>query len=161
MLFLNSRPLNGTTASSSMNERSYTQKMGHSFIVCGCLSIIVGLILIVLGVISEMKKTTFIGVGIISLGIGFFLMTLVCLYGKLDICYNNWVYRSRVRPTNPRTLQTTAGGPVEIRHSPRQIQQRSSFLPECSPAPVTIISDMDINKISPSSLPPIQAIKIF
>lgn len=153
MLFLSSRPPNGTTVGGSMNDRPYTQKMGHSFIICGCLSIIIGLILIVLGVISEIKKTTFIGIGILSLGVGFFLMTLVCLYGKLDICYNNWIYRSRVIPINPQVPQIATRDLDGRTHSPVQIQKRSSLIPACSPAPLTVVSDMEINKFVPSSVP--------
>ena len=58
------------------------------------------MILIVFGVILERANTKLIGVGIISLGVGLFLLTLVCFYAKLDICYNNWAYRTRVLPMN-------------------------------------------------------------
>ena len=56
--------------------------------------------LIVFGVILERVNTKLIGIGIICLGLGFVLMTLVCFYAKLFICYNNWAYRTRVLPMN-------------------------------------------------------------
>jgi hypothetical protein len=124
--------------------------MGHSFIICGCLSIITGLILIVVGVISEVKKMTFIGIGIISLGVGFFLITLVCLYGKLDTCYNNWAYRSRVLPIN---LETPRPAPIGgVSNSPyvessAPAQKQESILPKEIGPPITVISDADIHKV--------------
>ena len=57
MLFLNSRARNPTATGLSMQDRSFPQKMGHSCIILGCLSIVTGLVLIVIGVISEVKKT--------------------------------------------------------------------------------------------------------
>lgn len=142
MLFLNSRTRNHAVSGVSMHDQSYTSKMGHSFIICGCLSIVIGLILIVVGVISEVKKTTFIGIGIISLGVGFFLTTLVCLYGKLDICYNNWAYRSRVLPAHPENLrQPPICGPS---NSP--FADSPAAGKETQP-PVTVISDVEIHKV--------------
>ena len=118
--------------------------MGHSFIVCGCISIIIGLILIVVGVSSATSRTMYIGIGIISLGVGFFLMTFVCLYGKLDICYNNWAYRSRVLPVN---LETPQPAPVNtVTHSPFV---GSPAVLEKRPSHVltTGVSDIEINKV--------------
>ena len=151
MLFLNSRTVNGAPVSLGMSHRSYTQKMGHSFIICGCFSMITGLILIVLGMISEIKKTTFIGIGVISLGVGFFLMTVVCLYGKLDICYNNWVYRTRVKPNNPEPSQTAPPGVIPHAHT--VIPKQTSLVCPASPGPTTVISEVEINTVAPSPRP--------
>jgi hypothetical protein len=124
--------------------------MGHSFIICGCLSIVTGLILIVIGAISEVKKTTFIGIGIISLGVGFFLTTFVCLYGKLDICYNNWAYRSRVLPLNIQTPRPTPIGGVSnspFVESTVTTQKRQSIASKEIQAPITVISDVEIHNV--------------
>ena len=110
MLFLNSRARNVTISGMSLHDRSCPHKRGHSLIIGGCLAVMTGLILIVVGAVSDIKNTTFIGVGIISLGVGFFLMTLVCFYAKLDTCYNNWAYRTRVIPVKTETPQTTPLG---------------------------------------------------
>lgn len=150
MLFLNGRTRNPAVSGMSMRDRSYTHKMGHSFIVGSCLSIVIGLILVIIGVISEIKKTTFIGVGIISLGVGCFITTLVCLYGKLDICYNNWAYRSRVLPINPETPRSTPIGGMS--NSPfaelsATAQKQQSPAAKETQAPVTAISDVEIRKV--------------
>jgi len=154
MLFLNSRARNPTATGLSMQDRSFPQKMGHSCIILGCLSIVTGLVLIVIGVISEVKKTIFVGVGIISLGGGFFLTTLVCFYGKLDICYNNWAYRSRVLPTNTNRPNPPTTTDAERKPSQTEIAKRTE-----SQAPTTIVSDAEIQKIVLSSLTPIHANK--
>jgi hypothetical protein len=118
--------------------------MGHSFIICGCLSIITGIILIVIGVSSATSRTMYVGIGIITLGVGFFLTTLVCLYGKLDICYNNWAYRARVLPVN---LETPQPAPVNtVSHSPF-IESPVVLEKHPSPAQVTVVSEIEINKV--------------
>jgi hypothetical protein len=82
----------------------------------------------------------YVGISIISLGVGFFLTTCVCLYGKLDICYNNWVYGSRILPVNLETPQpaplTTISHSLFV-ESPAIPQKRQS------PTPVTVISDVE------------------
>jgi hypothetical protein len=146
MLFLSSRVRNTAVSGVIMRDQSYTNKMGHSFIICGCLLAITGLILIVVGAISEVKKTTiFIGIGVISLGIGFFLTTLVFFYGKLDICYNNWAYRSRVLPTNietPRPIPTIGVLNSPLVDSSATIQKQIE-----TPAPITAMSGLEIHKV--------------
>ena len=153
MLFLGSRTRN-TVSGMGLRDRSYTQQVGHSFIICGCLSIVIGLILIIIGAISGEKKTTFIGIGIISLGVGFFLTALVFFCAKLDMCYNNWAYRARVIPINPETPQplsiggATASvfGPSSITMQKQQMSMLSSAIP-----PITVISDVDIHKTAVTS----------
>ncbi|CAF1194111.1 unnamed protein product [Adineta steineri] len=90
-----------------MRDQPVTHKIGHSCIITSCLSLIIGLVLIVTGVISETKKTTFIGIGIITLGVGFFLTTIVCFYAKLKICYRNWAYGPPISPLNMELSQQT------------------------------------------------------
>lgn len=151
MLFLNSRVRNTAISGVIMRDQSYTHKMGHSFIISGCLLVITGLILIVIGAISEVKKTTiFIGIGVISFGIGFFLITLVCFYGKLDICYNNWAYRSRVSPTNietPRPVPTVGVLNSPLIDSSATTQKQQFTAPIEIPAPITAISSLEIHKV--------------
>lgn len=165
MLFLNSGTRNPTVTGVSMRDRSVPQKMGQSCIIFGCLSIVIGLILIVIGIISEVKKTIFIGIGIISLGVGFFLTTIVCFYGKLDIYYNNWAYRSRVLPTNNNVNNNNKRHePVAVDTERRpsrtevvnSIPKRTSIVPIESQSPITIISDAEIHKIVISSSTPIR-----
>jgi hypothetical protein len=124
--------------------------VGQSCIIFGCLSIITGLILIVVGIISEVKKTTFVGIGIISLGGGLFLTTLVCFYGKLNICYNNWAYRSRVLPVNPETPHPTPAGVAAISpftKSTTATQNQHSTIPLDTQSPITVVSEADIHKL--------------
>ncbi len=162
MLFLNSGARNVTIAGIITHDRPYTHKMGHSFIVCSCLSIIIGLILIIVGVSSAASKTTFVGIGIISLGVGLFLTTFVCLYGKLDRCYNNWAYRSRVLPVNletPRPIPLSTVSHSPFIESPAAISKLQSLGLRHSPEPLTTISDVEIPKfvIAPSIEPRISA----
>lgn len=150
MLFLGGRTRNLAVSGGSMQDRSIPQKMGHSCILCGCLSIVTGLILIIVGIISELKKTTFIGVGVITLGVGFFLTTFVCFYGKLDICYNNWAYRSRVLPSNAEAAQATpadaARKPTVVK-LPELTEKEGSIGRIASQTPITIVSEAEIRKV--------------
>jgi hypothetical protein len=133
-----------------MHDRSYTHKIGHSCIILGCLCIVIGLILIVIGVTSDIKNTTFVGIGVLSLGVGLFLSTLGCFYGKLNICYNNWAYRSRVLPANLETPRPVPIGDVQISPfapSPPAAQKQQSAVPLDTQSPITLISEADIHKL--------------
>lgn len=157
MLFFNSRARNGPMPTAGGADRSYTQKMGHSCIIIGCICLVSGLIVIVIGVISDIRQTTYIGIGVVGLAIGFFLTTLVCFYGKLDICYNNWAYRSRVVPISietPRPLST--GGiqngspftyPPVTPPAPLPPVKRQPSISVAVPTPFTTVSDIDANRI--------------
>ncbi|CAF1299668.1 unnamed protein product [Adineta ricciae] len=151
MLFLNGRARNAAVSGFGLHSQNYTQKVGHSCIVGGCLSIVTGLILIVVGVISEVKKTTYIGAGVIGLGVGCFLVTLVCFYAKLDICYNNWAYRARVLPASSGTPQ--ANPPSTTARSPLAAEEKlpSAITPDM-PAPLTTISDVEVHKFPTDSI---------
>jgi hypothetical protein len=113
MLFFSGRTRNSLI---TVDDRSFTHKLGHSCAILGCLLAVTGLVVIVVGAISETKTTTFIGIGIISLGAGLLLTMLIGFYAKLDICYNNWIYRSRVIPVNMETTRSTANA-IEPRNS--------------------------------------------
>ena len=145
MLFLNSGARSHVVSGIIMRDQSYTNKMGQSLLICGCLLIVTGLILIVIGVSSTTSLTMYVGIGIIGTGVGFFLTALVCLYGKLDICYNNWAYRTRVLPTN---LETSAAPPPLNTISRLSFAESASVLQKrISAAPVTMISDIEVPKI--------------
>ena len=134
----------------SMHDRSATHKVGHTCIIFGCLSVITGLILIVVGIISRVHNTTFVGIGIISLGGGLFITTLVCFYGKLDIYYNNWAYRSRVLPVNPETPRPTPPGVAAISpfaKSTTATEKQQSTIPLDTQSPITVASEIDIHKL--------------
>jgi hypothetical protein len=149
MLFLNSRTRNITISGIGLHRRSHTHKAGQLFITGGCLSIVTGLILIAVGVISDVKRTTFVGVGIICLGLAFFTI-LVCFYAKLDTCYNNWAYRSRVIPVNTDTSQPTPTGVVIPSHfasSSAMTQKRQTTMPLNTASPTTVVSGADIHKL--------------
>lgn len=151
MLFLNGRTRNPTISGVGLHNQNYTQKVGHSCIVGGCISIVTGIILIVVGVISEEKKTTYIGAGIIGLGVGCFLVTLVCFYAKLDICYNNWAYRARVLPASNGTPQAIL--PSTTARSPLTVEEKvpSPITPDM-PVPLTTVSEVDVHKFATDSI---------
>ncbi len=95
-------------------DRTYTHKVDHSFVIISCLSIVIGLLLIVIGYISETEKWKFFCIGIISLSLGLFLITLVCFYSKLTIYYHNWAYGSHVTPSNVETSVMITVGNLRI-----------------------------------------------
>ncbi|CAF0976034.1 unnamed protein product [Adineta steineri] len=150
MLFLGGRTRNITTSGRGLHDESHTQKVGHSCIIGGCLSVTTGLILIIIGVISEVRNTTFIGVGVISLGVGFFLTTLVCFYAKLDICYNNWAYRTRITPAHIETPQPAPAGAITTSPfvpSVLTTEKQQTLMPDENPSPTTVVSHAEIHKI--------------
>ncbi|UJR36573.1 hypothetical protein I4U23_029292 [Adineta vaga] len=140
------RTRNPAISGVGLHNQNYTHKVGHSCIVCGCLSIVIGLILIIVGVISEIKKTTFIGAGVIGLGVGCFLMTLVCFYAKLDICYNNWAYRSRVLPANSEIPQSAPPG-IKTRSPFVKIEKQQTSTSPKTLVPSTVASEIEVHKI--------------
>ena len=151
MLFFNSRARNGPMPTTAAADQTYTQKMGHSCIIFGCICLVSGLIVIVIGVISDTRKTTYIGIGIISLAVGFFLLTLVCFYGKLDVCYNNWAYRTRVVPINIETPRPPSeGGPQNgspFTYPPVPPVKRQPSISVAVPTPFTTVSEIDANRV--------------
>jgi hypothetical protein len=131
-----------------MHDRTYTNKIGHSFIICSCLSIITGLVIIIFGVISNVKKTTFIGIGVLSVGVGFIFITLLCFYAKLHICYNNWAYRSRIVPNTIETPHPATPGVISISPfvgSPGITQKSQCTTSLEPPTPLTIVSNVEIH----------------
>ena len=151
MLFLNSRRHTTAISGRRLHDRSYTQKVGHTCIIFGCLSIITGLIVIIIGVISETNRTTYIGISIVILGVVLFLITLICFYAKLNICYNNWAYRSRVLPTNnietPQPASATVITLSSFVGSPAMTQKSQFIIPLEPPTPLTIVSEVEIHKV--------------
>lgn len=151
MLFFNSRARNGPMPTSASDDQSFTQKMGHSFIIFGSICLVSGLIVIVIGVISDARKTTYIGIGILSLAVALFILTLVCFYAKLDICYNNWAYRSRVVPINIETPRPASDGNIR-NASPSasplaHVVKRQPSISVAVSTPFTTVSEIDANKI--------------
>lgn len=133
-----------------VSDRSYTHKVGHSCIIAGCLSIIIGLALIFTGLFSETKRTTLIGIGVISAGVGFFITTLVCFSGKLNICYHNWAYGQNVVPLNmesPREGRHRGISMGPFSESLSVTQKIQSTIPISSSSPITLLSDLEINKV--------------
>jgi hypothetical protein len=114
MFFFNGRIRNAHIVPMITPDPTYTQKIGQSFVVFSCLSIVIGLLLIVIGHISETEKWTFFGFGIISLSLGLFLVTLVCFYSQLSIYYHNWAYGSHITPSNTETGVMATAGDVRI-----------------------------------------------
>ncbi|CAF2770498.1 unnamed protein product [Rotaria sp. Silwood2] len=150
MFFFNGRIRNPNIIPIVVSDRSYTHKVGHSCIIAGCLSIIIGLSLIITGLISETKKTTLIGIGVISLGVGFFITTLVCFYGKLNICYHNWAYGQNVAPLNIQTPQQATASAISMgpyTESLSVTQKIQSRIPFASSTPMTMLSDLEINNV--------------
>ncbi|CAF2092748.1 unnamed protein product [Rotaria magnacalcarata] len=137
-----------------VSDRSHAHKLGHSRIIAGCLSIIIGLSFIIRGVTSETKKATLIGIGIISLGVGFFTTISVCFYGKLNICYHNWAYGQSVVPLNieiPHEGRRGGGGGgismAPYSESLPVTQKIQSTIPLSSSSSMAMLSDLEINKV--------------
>ncbi|CAF3569715.1 unnamed protein product [Rotaria socialis] len=157
LFFSNARIHNPHIIPIVVSDRSHTHKLGHSCIIVGCLSIIIGLSLIIRGVISETKKATLIGIGIISLGVGLFTTILVCFYGKLNIYYHNWAYGQRVVPLNIETphegRQSGGGGGgggismAPYSESLSVTQKIQPTIPLSSSSSMTMLSDLEINKV--------------
>ncbi|CAF0913132.1 unnamed protein product [Rotaria sordida] len=150
MLFLNGRTRNPMMPPMNMRNGLYTYKLTNFFVICGSLVIVIGLILIVIGVIYEVNSTKFIGIGLICFGIFCFLMKIICLYGKLDICYNNWIYRTRVAPVKHDSSQPKPIGTLSISprpKSPGTIQKQSSVVPPEDPTHRTVISAIEIHNV--------------
>ena len=151
MLFFNSRARNGPMTTTAGGDQSYTQKMGHSCIIFGCICLVSGLIVIVIGVISDTRKTTYIGIGIISVAVGFFLLTIVCFYAKLDTCYNNWAYGSRVVPINIETPRPPSEGGAQngspFAYPPTPVVKRQPSISVAIPTPFTTVSEIDANRV--------------
>ncbi|CAF0809929.1 unnamed protein product [Rotaria sp. Silwood1] len=150
MLFLNGRTRH--TGISPMNVRngSYTHKLSHLSVIGGSLSIVTGLILIVVGVIYEVQSTKFIGIGLISFGVLCLLMKIIHFYGKLDICYNNWIYRTRVVPINHETSQPKPIGALSVPprpKSPETTPKQSYVVPPEPSTRRTVISGIEIHNV--------------
>jgi len=136
------------------HDRSYTNRIGHSCIIAACLWIIIGLILIVIGVISETEKPTFFSIGTISLGVGFFLTILVCFYTELNKCYHNWAYGSHITPSHVENSQLATAGDISMSYvgsitATQKVPMITSLPPQKT---VKTLSNVRTNKviISPS-----------
>ncbi len=112
MFFFNGRIRNPNIVPIITQKRTYTHKVGQWGIIATCLSIVIGLILIIIGVISETKKTRFFGIGIIILGVGFSFTTFVCFYAKLNICYRNWAYGPHIASNQIQSYQPVTAGDI-------------------------------------------------
>ncbi|CAF2399248.1 unnamed protein product [Rotaria sp. Silwood2] len=137
-------------APANVRGGSYTYKLSHLCIICGSLAIVIGLILIVVGVIYEVENTKFIGIGLISFGVLCFLFKIIYFYGKLDICYNNWIYRTRVVPINHGTSQPRPAGALSTSPRPKTpgtTQKPSYIIPPEPPTRKTVISDIEIHNV--------------
>jgi hypothetical protein len=150
MFFFNGRIRTAHIVPVITRDRPSTYKVGHSCIIAGCLSIIIGLILILIGLISETEKTTFFGIGSISLGLGLFLTTLVCFYTQLNICYHNWAYGSHVTRSHIANSQPTAAGDISMSYctgSTAMVQKVPAITPLSHPKSVKKLSNVEINKV--------------
>lgn len=150
MFFFNGRIRNPHIIPIVVGQQAYSTTVSNSFIIAGCLSIIIGLALIITGGISETKKTTFIGIGIISLGVGFFITTMVCFYSKLDICYHNWAYGQNVVPLNTETPPPVTASNISMAPFAESVsvtQKIQSTMPMSATVPMTMTSDLEINNV--------------
>ncbi|CAF1513335.1 unnamed protein product [Rotaria magnacalcarata] len=114
MLFLNSRARNIMVAPMNSRGVSYTNKFFQPWLTFGSILLVIGAILIVVGVMYEVKNTKYIGIGFIGLGAVCFLSKMVHYYGKLDICYNNWIYRRHVTPMHNEAPQPKPQSVISI-----------------------------------------------
>ncbi|CAM4925507.1 unnamed protein product [Rotaria socialis] len=132
LFFSNARIHNPHIIPIVVSDRSHTHKLGHSCIIVGCLSIIIGL------------------------SVGLFTTILVCFYGKLNIYYHNWAYGQRVVPLNIETphegRQSGGGGGGGISMAPYSeslsvTQKIQPTIPLSSSSSMTMLSDLEINKV--------------
>ncbi|UJR09543.1 hypothetical protein I4U23_013780 [Adineta vaga] len=111
MFFFNGRIRNAHVAPVILRDDPYTHSIGHSCVITTCLLLIIGLTLIITGVISETKKTTLIGIGVISIGVSLFITTIFCCNTHVKICYRNWAHGPptvRTHYRRPQRILTTA-----------------------------------------------------
>ncbi|CAF0941606.1 unnamed protein product [Adineta ricciae] len=114
MLFFNGRIRNTHITPGIMREDPYSHTIGQSCIITTCLTLIIGLTLIVNGVISETKKTALIGIGVISIGVSIFLTTILCFDTQLRVCYRNWAYGPPIAPIRMECSQGIMAATMSI-----------------------------------------------
>lgn len=119
MFFFNGRIRNTHIIPVVTHERSYTHRISQSGIIVGCLLVVIGLVLIIMGTISEIDKATFFGLGITSLCFGLIFAVLICSYTKLDVCYHNWAYGSHISPSQMEAsvTATATAGAISIHYN--------------------------------------------
>lgn len=117
MFFFNGRIRNAHIIPIVTHERSYTHRISQSGIIVSCLLVVIGLVLVIIGAISETDKATFFGIGITSLCLGFLFAILICSYTKLDVCYHNWAYGSHVSPSHMETSVIATAGAISIHYN--------------------------------------------
>ena len=123
-------------------------KLPHSCMIFGSISVATGLILMVFGFIYDAQGIKLIGVGIISFGVGCFITTIVYVYGKLDIRYNNWICRARVAPRNSEPGQPKPTNVVltQPHIESSEMKQKSQVKTPLEPSVyLTGMSDMEIH----------------
>lgn len=152
MFFFNGRMRNAHIVPMLTDNRPHTNKIDFLSIIAGCLLIIIGLTLICIGFISETEKTTFFGIGIISMCLGFCLSTITCFYTNLNICYHNWAYGQHITPSHMETSQLATAGDISISYyaeAPAMKQQvlKKTRSQSSSQRPIKIRSNVEINKV--------------
>ncbi|CAF3411484.1 unnamed protein product [Rotaria socialis] len=150
MLFLNSRARNMMVAPMHSRGVSYTNKFFQPWLTFGSILLVTGTILIVVGVLNEVKTTKYIGICFIGFGAVCFLSKIVHYYGKLDICYNNWIYRSHVTPVHNDAPQPKPPNIISIPAYTKSSDMAHTTAFSASAAASTcrtIISSIEIHKV--------------
>lgn len=130
MFFFNGRIRNAHIVPIVTHERSHTHRISQSGIIIACLLVVIGLVFVIIGAISETNKANFFGIGITSLCLGFLFAIFICSYTKLDVCYRNWAYGSHISPSQMETSVTATAGAISIHYNAAAISviQRPSLI---------------------------------
>jgi hypothetical protein len=148
MFFFNGRIRNSHIVPTVTHGRPNTNTVGYPGIITGCLSIIIGLILIIIGLISETEKTTFFGIGIISLTLGFLITMCLFFYTKLNIYYRNWAYGTHVLPCHNPELTAAVDVSISYFTHPSSLAQNvPNMIAVPSKKPANMVSNVEINKV--------------
>lgn len=149
MLFLNGTNRNRSVAPMMSHGILNANTLTHTWYICGSLSLVIGLILIVLSLIYDVKATRYAGIGFIGFGTAIFISKLIYQYGHLDRCYNNWAYGGHVAPIhhNPTVAKLETIVPIPPRVESPDLTQKHGFqigaeLPTCK----TMVSSIEILK---------------
>ena len=81
-----------------VQQTNNVDKSINGCLVLGFGTILIGLLLLGFGSVSNRQRVVYISVGTISFAIGFFLLTLTCFFTQFNVWYNRWAYRSCIRP---------------------------------------------------------------
>lgn len=100
-MFFFSTPLHRVhIPSGTFNHRCQPRaRLGHSYLVFGSLAMVFGFVSLLLTISNDENKLFYVIIGSLCLVFGSILTILTCFFDEFVSCYNNWIYRTRITPT--------------------------------------------------------------